>query len=397
LPKTMILGIDIRSLAGGAYTGVGEYTRNLLKYMTPLDKGIQFKLFFNAQSYAPDIGFLDGRENIRAYFFRYPNKYFSATTRFFNTPKIDKMIGGCDVFFSPHFIAAPVSQSCKKVITFHDLSFERYPEFFDLQRKFWHFSNRPKRQALAADKIIAVSESTAYDLRDIYGADSHKIFVVYSGVDNSFSKEIAQDDLRRVKAKYNLPDNFVFSLSTIEPRKNVYGTIKAFELLKNYYKSEYTKVRRSSYFCIDAVSLVIAGKPGWLYRDVFNTIKKSKYRNDIRYIGFIDDADKPALYKLSSAFVYPSIYEGFGFPVLEAMAAGTPVITSACSSLPEVAEDAALLVDPFKISDIAWVMKEVLCSEKLASSLIKKGLLQAEKFSWQKCAEETLKVLLTSV
>jgi len=393
----MIIGIDIRSLSGGAYTGVGEYTRNLLEHMISLDQRIQFKLFFNAHNDRPDLNFLDKADNIRPYFFRYPNKYFSATTRFLHVPKIDKMIGGCDVLFSPHFIAAPISKDCRKVITFHDLSFERYPEFFDLQRKFWHFSNRPKRQALAADKIIAVSESTAYDLLDIYRADFNKVSVVYSGVDDSFSKEITQDVLRRVKVKYNLPDKFVLSLSTIEPRKNVYGIVKAFELLKNYREGEYTKVRRSSYFCIDAVSLVIAGKPGWLYGNVFKAIKESKYKNDIQYIGFVDNADKPALYKLSSLFVYPSIYEGFGFPVLEAMAAGTPVITSACSSLPEVAEDAALLVDPFKISDIAWMMKEVLTSEKLASSLIKKGLLQAEKFSWQKCAEETLQVLLNSV
>ncbi len=395
LRKTMTLGIDIRSLSGGAYTGVGEYTRNLLKHMLPLDSSIQFKLFFNAQSYAADINFLDARANIQPYFFRYPNKYFSATTRFLNAPKIDKMVGGCDVFFSPHFIVAPTTQSCKKVITFHDLSFERYPEFFDLQRKFWHFSNRPKRQALAADKIIAVSESTAYDLTDIYGTDSRKISVIYSGINNSFREEVTREDLRSVKVKYNLPDKFILSLSTIEPRKNVYGIIKAFELLKNYYGGLYTEVRRSSYFCIEAIKLVIAGKPGWLYGDVFRAIKESNCRKDIQYVGFVDDRDKPALYKLSSLFVYPSIYEGFGFPVLEAMAAGTPVVTSACSALPEIAEDAALLVDPFKASDIAWMMQEVLCDAKLASFLTKKGLLQAQKFSWQKCAEETLEVLVS--
>lgn len=234
-----------------------------------------------------------------------------------------------------------------------------------------------------ADKIIAVSESTAHDLTDIYGVDFSKISVIYSGLSQDFRSTIPQKKLQRVKGKYALPDRFVLSLSTIEPRKNVYGIIKAYEL----FRGEYTK---SSEF-----KLVIAGKPGWLYRDIFQAIKESKYKGDIRYIGFIDDSDKPAFYKLSSLFVYPSIYEGFGFPVLEAMAAGTPVVTSACSSLPEVVEDAALLVDPLKISDIAWLMKEVLCDQKLSDFLTKKGLLQAQKFSWQKCAEETLEILAT--
>lgn len=375
----MTICIDIRSLSGGAYTGVGEYTRNLLKYMVPLDKTIQFKLFFNAQNQKPDLGFLESTDNAKGYFFRYPNKYFSAATRFLGMPKIDKMIGGCDVFFSPHFIAAPTSRNCKKVITFHDLSFERYPEFFDIHRKFWHFSNKPKQQARAADKIIAVSESTAYDLVDLYGADERKIKVVYSGVSEDFLREHTREELWFVKAKYHLPDRFILSLSTIEPRKNVHGIIRAFEILCGVSDTPHR--------------LIIAGKPGWLCKNAFRAIKECKYRNDIQYVGFVDDTDKPALYKLASLFVYPSMYEGFGFPVLESMAAGTPVITSACSSLPEVAEDAALLVDPLKIGEIAWAMGQVLSDGELADYLRKKGLLQAQKFSWQKCAEETLAVL----
>ncbi|MFY9457724.1 MAG: glycosyltransferase family 1 protein [Candidatus Spechtbacterales bacterium] len=375
----MTIGIDIRSLSGGAYTGVGEYTRNLLKYIIPLDKNIQFKLFFNAHGQKPDLSYLDGAQNIKPYFFSYPNKYFSATNRFLNRPKIDKMIAGCDVFFSPHFISAPISASCRKVITFHDLSFERYPEFFDTTRKLWHFSNNPKRQAKEADRIIAVSESTAYDLADIYGVDSKKVSIVYSGINEEFFREQTREELWHVRAKYNLPERFMLSLSTIEPRKNVFGTIKAFELLKESNPLD--------------IKLVIAGKPGWLYRDTFNGIKNSKYKNDIMYIGFIEDSDKPAVYKLAELFVYPSIYEGFGFPPLEAMAAGTPVITSACSSLPEVVEDAALLVDPFNISDIAWMMEEVTKDKYLAEYLREKGLAQARKFTWQKCAEETLQAL----
>ena len=383
----MIIAIDIRSLSGGAYTGVGEYTRNLLAHMIPLDRNILFKLFFNAHNFKPNLDFLEGAANVRTYFFRYPNKCFSATTRFFNTPQIDTMIGGCDVFFSPHFIAAPTTKKCKKVITFHDLSFERYPEFFDLQRKFWHFSNKPKKRAEEADHIISVSESTAYDIKDIYGIDSTKITAIYSGVSGRFFEEQTREELWHIQSKYKLPDRFILSLSTIEPRKNVLGAIRAFELFKDSTCAGSNLARAND------VRLVIAGNPGWLYKDVFEGIKKSKWRRDILYAGFIDDNDKPALYRLAELFVYPSMYEGFGFPPLEAMAARTPVITSDCSSLPEVVEDAALMIDPLKISDLAWAMGEVLSDTKLANFLTKKGLLQARKFSWQKCAEETLEVL----
>ena len=385
----MTIAIDIRSLSGGAYTGVGEYTRNLLKYMIPLDPGIRFKLFFNAHGSKPDLSFLDGSGNIEPYIFRYPNKYFSARTRFLNSPKIDKLIAGCDVFFSPHFISAPVGKNCKKVTTFHDLSFERYPEFFDIRRKLWHFSNNPKRQAQEADRIIAVSGSTAYDLSDIYGVDSGKINIVYSGITEDFFREHTREELWHVRAKYKLPERFILSLSTIEPRKNILGTVKAFELFKQSNRAGSAPAR------LDDCKLVIAGRPGWLYKETFEAIKKSKWREDIRYIDFVEDEDKPALYKLAELFVYPSIYEGFGFPVLEAMASGTPVITSACSSLPEVVEDAALMADPFNISDIAWTMEEVVRDKNLASFLRGKGLVQARKFSWQKCAEETLKILIS--
>lgn len=380
----MTIAIDIRSLAGGAYTGVGEYTRSLLGRMIPLDKKIQFKLFFNAHNFKPNLDFLEEAGNVKTYFFRYPNKYFSFTTRFLNSPKIDEMIRGADVFFSPHFIATPTTPQCKKVITFHDLSFERYPEFFDRRRKLWHFSNNPRKQAGEAAEIIAISESTAYDLTDLYAIDSKKIHVVYSGVREEFFREVSREELWHVRGKYRLPERFILSISTIEPRKNVLGIVKAFEIFKK--NGDFGEVK-----------LVIAGKPGWLYKETFDAMENSKWRRDIFYLGFVEDENKPALYKLAELFVYPSIYEGFGFPPLEAMASGTPVITSNCSSLPEVVEDAALLVDPFSISDIAWLMGEVIRDKELANFLKEKGLAQAKKFSWQKCAEETLAVLVHSL
>jgi glycosyltransferase involved in cell wall biosynthesis len=185
------------------------------------------------------------------------------------------MIGGCDVFFSPHFTSAPVSAGCRKVITFHDLSFERYPEFFDLKRKFWHFSNKPKKRAEEADHIIAVSQSTAYDIQDVYGIDSQKITAIYSGISERFFEEQTREELWHIQSKYKLPDRFILSLSTIEPRKNVLGAIRAFELFKDSTCAERNTARAND------VRLVIAGNQGWLYKDVFEGIKKSKWRRDI--------------------------------------------------------------------------------------------------------------------
>lgn len=395
--KFMVIGIDIRSLAGGAYTGIGEYTSNLLRHMTAPDLirgmglgNIRFKLFFNAKNQKPDVRFLENRKNIEFYFFRYPNKYFSLTTRLLGLPKVDNMIGGADVFFNPHFIFSPVTRRCKTVITFHDLSFEHYPEFFDTKRKIWHFSNFPEEQAKSAARLIAASRSTASDLYNIYKIDPRKIFVIYSGINKMFFEDEFPEKLKKIKSKYYLPDNFILFLSTIEPRKNAVSAIKAFELFQQLYADKSNGVKSD-------VKLVIAGKPGWLYNEIFQTIRHSKFRKDIVYAGFIDDDDKPGLYRLAKLFVYPSIYEGFGFPPLEAMASGTPVITSRISSLPEIVGDAALLVNPFDIQEIAKAMTKVIESASFSDELRERGIMQAAKFSWTKCAEDTLKVLVSSV
>lgn len=389
----MTIGIDIRSLSGGAYTGIGEYTSSLLKYITDPNVlnsmglvSLRFKLFFNAKSQKPDVGFLENRKNVEFYFFKYPNKYFSFTTRFFDFPKIDHMIKGADVFFNPHFIFSPVTKKCKTVTTFHDLSFERYPEFFDLKRKLWHFSNFPREQARKADRLIAVSRSTALDLCNIYKISPEKIFIIHSGINRTFFDSVPIERLKIIKNKYYLPDRFILFLSTIEPRKNIMKAIKAFELFKEF--SQNNKV---------GIKLVIAGKPGWIYNEIFQAIRYSKFRKDIIYIGFIDDEDKSGLYQLSEVFVYPSIYEGFGFPPLEAMASRVPVIASQTSSLPEVTGSAALFVNPLDAKDIAKAMEKVIFDDNLKNELRERGEEQAKKFSWEKCAKDTLRVLVSSV
>ncbi|TSC74672.1 MAG: Glycosyl transferase group 1, partial [Parcubacteria group bacterium Gr01-1014_44] len=333
----------------------------------------------------------------RLFRFNYPNRLLFASSRIFNYPKLDNLVRGADVFFSPHFFSAPLSSGCRSGVTFHDLSFIRYPEFFSWRKNIWHrLEMNPRRQAQRADKIIAVSESTRSDLISLFGVSDKKIEVIYSGVTgqaegNTFlsadEKKYVHQSLAKesVRKKYNLPDNFFLFLGMLEPRKNILGILKAFVYLKST-----GQVPGES-------ALVIAGPLGWLYADILKFHQESPFRGSIRFIGPVEEKDKPYLYLLSRVFVYPSFFEGFGFPPLEAMTAGVPVVTSGVSSLPEVAGEAALLVNPFNVKEIAEAMKNLFLNEKLRDFYIRKGLERAKEFSWKKTAEETLQVLVESV
>ena len=386
----MTIGIDIRMLARGTMTGVEEYTANLLANMLSLNTDIKFKLFYNGYKKVElNYDWLK-LPNVELKQYRIPNRFLDTSLYFFNCPKIDKLLKGVDVFFSPHIFLSSVSKKCKTVTTFHDLSFEKYPEFYSTSKNYWHFSMSPKKQARKTDKIIAVSKSTKNDLVELYNINPEKIKVIYSGV--SLESRIKNQESRifEVQKKYNLPEKYILYLGTLEPRKNIIGLIKAFELLK-------FKQRRPAQGGLpaeDNYKLVIAGSKGWLYKDIFKTVENSPAKNDIIFTGFIDDEDKSILYSQAELFVYPSFYEGFGFPPLEAMACGTPVITSNFSSLPEAVGNAAIMINPYNLDELCRAMEIVLNDDELKDILIARGLEQTKKFSWQKCARETLDFIL---
>jgi len=378
----MTIGIDIRVLTRGTRTGVEEYVLNLLPALFSLDNSIKYKLFYNAYRKVPlNYSWLN-LPNVELCEFRIPNRLLFATAGYLNQPKIDKLLNGVDVYFNPHFFVAPVSKKCRQVMTFHDLSFEHHPQLFGWRKMLWQkFLMNTRQEAQQADKIIAVSESTKQDLVNLYGIEPKKIKVIYSGISNVILNEAKNPmDNKKIKEKYKLPEKFILYFGTIEPRKNLIGLIKAFELLKKK-------------LVIGHWSLVIAGERGWLYEDVFRTAKESKYHRDIIFTGFVEEEDKPYLYHLAELFVYPSFFEGFGFPPLEAMACGVPTIVSNNSSFPEVVGDAAIMIDPYKIDELAWAMEMALLDKDLRQRLKRKGIAQAQKFSWQKCAKETLEVL----
>jgi len=369
----MKIGIDIRPLMEKEYSGVSEYTLNLVKAILAQDRENEYKLFYNS---GRDIS---GRmpefknENAEIASTHYPNKIFNyllqKTLRY---PEIDKMLG-VDIFWLPNPNFISLSRKAKKILTIHDLSWLRCPNFFSLRRNLWHYIINIKKLIRESDKIIAVSENTKNDIMDLTGVSGSKVEVIYSGIDEEL-RVIGKNDqsLKEVKKKYNLADKFILFLGTQEPRKNIVGLIKA-----------YNEFRKNSAGGKE-VELVIAGGKGWKERRTVNEWKKSKYQEDIKFLNYIPRQDKVYLYNLASVFVYPSFYEGFGFPPLEAMACGLPTITAFSSSLPEVAGEVSLLVDPYKTGEIAQAIERVLSDDNLKNDLIERGREKASEFSWQK-------------
>jgi glycosyltransferase involved in cell wall biosynthesis len=376
----MRIGIDVRCLAEGKRTGVEEYTLALLTELFELDRKNEYVLFFNAwQKQIPDFSWATKYPNVTLKVFRFPNKLLNLSLWYLRFPKLDKLIAGADIFFLPNLNFVAVSDKTKLVVTAHDLSFEMFPETFSWKRRIWHFFVNFRRLARISDKIIAVSQSTKNDLVTCYGVPKEKITVIPSGVGKQFHKMSRNDsELMRVQKKYHLPYKFILSLETFEPRKNILSLIRSYE-----------ELRRLEHPVFGKYALVIAGTRGWKCEEIFETTDNSPFKEKIILTGFIADEDKPALYNLASVFVYPSLYEGFGFPPLEAMACGVPVIVSHSSSLPEVVGEAGALIDPYQPEELFRALQQILADQEFIDLLQRKSLERAALFSWNKTARAT--------
>jgi glycosyltransferase involved in cell wall biosynthesis len=376
----MRIGIDIRCLAEGKRTGVEEYTLALLQGLFEQHPENEYILFFNAwKKILPDFSWATGYANVTVMAFRFPNKLLNLALWYLHYPKLDRLVGGVDIFFLPNLNFSAVSRQTKLVVTAHDLSFEIFPETFSWKRRIWHFFINFRHLALSADKVIAVSQSTKNDLIDYYGVPEKKIAVIPSGIGKQFHAMSRNDpDLVRVQEKYRLPYKFILSLATFEPRKNILALLSAYEALM-----------RLNHPTLSKYALVIAGTRGWKYEQTLAIIARSPYKEKILLPGFIADGDKTALYNLASIFVYPSFYEGFGFPPLEAMACEVPVIVSHSSSLPEIVGDAGLLIDPYQPDELLLALRQVLVDQELQDVLRQKSREQASKYMWEKTIEAT--------
>ncbi len=387
----MTIGIDVRILNKDLYSGIPEYTLNLVENMIETAPENNYKLFFNSFRPLKNIPFKKFKKtkNIEIFISRLPNKIIDFSSLLFKQPEIEKFIGKIDVFFSPHFNI--MFSKSPRVLVVHDLSFKYFPEFFNFRRKIWHFSMGVEKQIKQAEKIIVDSKATKETLKNTFKLDEKKIKIIYGGLEKSFEEIILSnpqnkvDSLKKsflakgVKEKYGLPDNYFLYLGTIEPRKNILNIAKAFCLLKE--KEEF-----KNYY------LVLAGKNGWLYKKILKDIFNLRCKNDIILTGPILKQEKKFVYLFAKVFVYPSFFEGFGFPPLEAMACQVPVIVSNRSSLPEVVQKGALLVDPYNIGEIAKALEEVVLSDNLRRYLISQANKNIKNFNWKKSAKEVLDV-----
>jgi glycosyltransferase involved in cell wall biosynthesis len=375
----MRIGIDIRCLMDGGRTGVEEYTLSVLNAMLKQNTADTFVLFANSRK-PMQLPKIDA-PNIEWRTFSYSNKLFNTSLKIFRWPKIDQLLGGINVLFVPSVRLAPCTAKCPIVVTFHDLSFVRHPEYFSWKRRIWHYLMEPKLLAQNAKRIIAVSKTTANDLEELYKIPNEKISVVHSGVHHNFKPvDLYSEETKKIKEHYLLPEKFILFLGTIEPRKNLDGLISAYE-----------EVRRKG----AEHKLVIAGVRGWVKESFFERIKSSEFAKDIILTGYVKDEDKPVLYSLASLFVYPSFYEGFGFPPLEALLCGTPVISSYNSAIPEIAGRWVTLVNPYDPNELAVVILETLKNGKQVSVSISEQILQ--KYNWEKAGKETMEVLKNAI
>jgi glycosyltransferase involved in cell wall biosynthesis len=377
--------IDVRCLSEGRRTGVEEYVINLLFNIFEIDKNNEYILFFNSWKKSKfDFSWIDKYPNVTLKTFKFPNKILNFFFWYFDWPKIDKLVGGADIVFMPNIIFGSVSNDAKIFLTVHDLSFEEHSEYFSLKRKLWHFFINAKKVCQKAEKIIAVSQSTADDLVRIYKIDRKKINLIYSGCfENLDVIDRNSSRLIEIKKKYSLPYKFILYFGTVEPRKNIVGLVRAYNLFQK--KAIDNNEKNLSDF-----NLIIAGERGWLNEKIFSEINNSPYNNKIKVINSVKDEDRKYLYNLASLLVYPSFFEGFGFPPIEAMKCGVPVVCSNNSSLPEVVGDAAVLIDSDRSEEIYQAMREVLRKTEFRSFLVEKGLKKSSFFKWEKTARKVI-------
>ncbi len=282
---------------------------------------------------------------------------------------------GADLFHSTDLLLPLHRLRSATVVTVHDLTVFTIPEAHN--RAIGH-RNRflCKRSAGLADVLIAISNATRKDLIEWLGVQDDRIVVVYNGVDRRFVPNSDLEARRRLRNR-GINGPFILSVGTIEPRKNHKRLVEAFNRIAPHFPG---------------LELVLAGRPGWLNREVFESIDASPVRDRIRHLDYVSDADLPELYRLATIMAYPSLYEGFGLPPVEAMACGTAVLTSDRSSLPEIVGDAGLIVDPTSVSAIADGLARMLTTPGLLARLREAGLERAAHFSWDLAARQTMAV-----
>jgi glycosyltransferase involved in cell wall biosynthesis len=371
------IGIDFTA-AARERAGIGRYARELIRALARLDHTHAYILFVPRDAHT-DLVLATWPPNFKIVRAPLTERYLAALWHRARVAlPIEAFIGKVEVFYSPDFLLPP-TLAHRKLVTVHDLSYVRVPECFP--QPLLNYLNKAVPPSVArADLILADAISTRRDLNDVYGVPAEKIKVLYSGVDPRFNPNVSREAQARVRALTG-GKPYLLSVSTLQPRKNYARLIQAFA--KVISKTQ-----------IPNLNLVICGARGWMADDIYHTVERLELHNRVILPDFFSDDDLPALYAGATLFVYPSLYEGFGLPVAEAMACGVPVISSNASSLPEVGGDAVLYFDPYDIDAMVDAMWRALTDESLRAHLRARGIVQAQKFSWEQAARELRQYLV---
>jgi glycosyltransferase involved in cell wall biosynthesis len=364
-----VIGIDYTAACEQG-AGIGRYVRELIHALAVQDQQTAYRLFVAGA--APGSLPAAPGPNFSWRSTRITPLWFARLWHRLQCPiPVELFAGRVALFHATDFTLPPTLPGVPTLLTVHDLSFVRAPETATPVLKAYLDRVVP-RSVRRATHVLADSQATKDDLVALYGTPPEKITVLLSGVGPRFKPVEDAAARRAVRRKYNILERpYILSIGTVQPRKNYARLAEALAALGPAYQD---------------LHLVIAGGRGWLDSPIYRTVEELRLAERVHFIGFADDDDLPALYAEASCLAYPSLYEGFGFPILEAMACGTPVVTSKLSSMPEVAGDAALLVDPYDVDALAHAIQRVLSDEALRAVFITRGFQQAAQFTWARSA-----------
>ncbi|HLY66374.1 MAG TPA: glycosyltransferase family 1 protein [Chloroflexota bacterium] len=350
--------------------GVSRFTEQLIRALQRRDTDARYSVFLNETARG---GFNDS-SNMRFRYTRLP-AVKPAVRVLWEQLLLPLMSGSFDVLHCPVNVL-PATLGCPAVLTIHDLTFLRYPERFRPERRRY-LTTFTSLSAKRAARVMTDSVHTKQDVMELLRVPADKIEVVYPGVDDEFQPQ-PQEKVAELRRRYGLPEEFILYVGTLEPRKNVELLLRAYNLLLGRGLLQWP--------------LVIGGGAGWMFDRIFSEVERSGLTDRVIFPGYIDPGDLACWYTAASAFVYPSIYEGFGLPPLEAMACGTPVIVSDTSSLPEVVGDAGIKIDPRNAEELADRLAEVLQSKDKREQLAAAGRARAASFTWDRAARQTMQV-----
>ncbi len=373
----MKIAIDINELTNPFPSGVKTYTKEIINALLEVDQKNEYFLYARKNAGRGVLQYASAK-NCHLKILKWPLPFWTYT-RFAREIKKQKP----DILFMPiqsvpFLISKP--KKIKIIVTVHDLAFLKFPKHFIFKKRFllnWH----TRRAAKMADRIIVPSRATKNDLVDLCGVSANKIKVIYHGYGKNYSAD------RNIKFYVPATDNYFLFVGTIQPRKNIINLIKAFEIFKKNFKNPSNSLLQEG-----NLKLVIVGGRGWLWRETVERIKKSPVEKDIILTGAVSDQELSELYSRAKIFVLPSLYEGFGLPILDAFFYGIPAIVSNNSSLKEIVGGAGLPVNPNNPEEISAAIKKVIENNDLRNSLIEKGKRRLKDFSWEKSAREHLEV-----